>query len=195
MWDCREAADVERRPKTATSTQWVVLEELSIPHLQQYRDILCRLGQKEKSCGFICGRKELAGWNPLESCLMLHETLDLYGKLEELMPPYTQEDVRVYLKLNLGNLYHELCHRYLHSGQLEQELPRMYKSTLYLLQNLHWLRTGVYPMNTSELEACLCDTDRQILLTAAQYKQGEAVDAKEAFEQLFDWSAELLRQL
>ncbi|MBS6228557.1 MAG: nucleotidyltransferase domain-containing protein [Clostridium sp.] len=173
----------------------VVLEELSIPHLQQYRDILCRLGQKEKSCGFICGRKELAGWNPLESCLMLHETLDLYGKLEELMPPYTQEDVRVYLKLNLGNLYHELCHRYLHSGQLEQELPRMYKSTLYLLQNLHWLRTGVYPMNTSELEACLCDTDRQILLTAAQYKQGEAVDAKEAFEQLFDWSAELLRQL
>lgn len=100
----------------------VVLEELSIPHLQQYRDILCRLGQKEKSCGFICGRKELAGWNPLESCLMLHETLDLYGKLEELMPPYTQEDVRVYLKLNLGNLYHELCHRYLHSGQLEQEL-------------------------------------------------------------------------
>lgn len=155
----------------------VVLEELSIPHLQQYRDILCRLGQKEKSC------------------LMLHETLDLYGKLEELMPPYTQEDVRVYLKLNLGNLYHELCHRYLHSGQLEQELPRMYKSTLYLLQNLHWLRTGVYPMNTSELEACLCGTDRQILLTAAQYKQGEAVDAKEAFEQLFDWSAELLRQL
>ena len=173
----------------------VVLEELSIPHLQQYRDILCRLGQKEKSCGFICGRKELAGWNPLESCLMLHETLDLYGKLEELMPPYTQEDVRVYLKLNLGNLYHELCHRYLHSGQLEQELPRMYKSTLYLLQNLHWLRTGVYPMNTSELEVCLCDTDRKILLTAAQYKQGEAVDAKEAFEQLFDWSAELLRQL
>ncbi len=128
-------------------------------------------GTKEKSCGFICGRKELAGWNPLESCLMLHETLDLYGKLEELMPPYTQEDVRVYLKLNLGNLYHELCHRYLHSGQLEQELPRMYKSTLYLLQNLHWLRTGVYPMNTSELEACLCGTDRQILLTAAQYKQ------------------------
>lgn len=126
---------------------------------------------------------------------MLHETLDLYGKLEELMPPYTQEDVRVYLKLNLGNLYHELCHRYLHSGQLEQELPRMYKSTLYLLQNLHWLRTGVYPMNTSELEVCLCDTDRKILLTAAQYKQGEAVDAKEAFEQLFDWSAELLRQL
>ena len=111
------------------------------------------------------------------------------------MPPYTQEDVRVYLKLNLGNLYHELCHRYLHSGQLEQELPRMYKSTLYLLQNLHWLRTGVYPMNTSELEVCLCDTDRKILLTAAQYKQGEAVDAKEAFEQLFDWSAELLRQL
>ena len=173
----------------------VVLEELSIPHLQQYRDILCRLGQKEKSCGFICGRKELAGWNPLESCLMLHETLDLYGKLEELMPPYTQEDVRVYLKLNLGNLYHELCHRYLHSGQLEQELPRMYKSTLYLLQNLHWLRAGVYPMNTSELEVCLCGTDRKILLTAAQYKQGEAVDAKEAFEQLFDWSAELLRQL
>ena len=26
----------------------VVLEELSIPHLQQYRDILCRLGQKER---------------------------------------------------------------------------------------------------------------------------------------------------
>ena len=50
-------------------------------------------------------------------------------------------------------------------------------------------------MNTSELEVCLCGIDRKILLTAAQYKQGEAVDAKEAFEQLFDWSAELLRQL
>ena len=35
----------------------VVLEELSIPHLQQYRDILCRLGQRRKAAALSAAER------------------------------------------------------------------------------------------------------------------------------------------
>ncbi|MFQ7293115.1 MAG: hypothetical protein ACLRQ0_12900 [Monoglobales bacterium] len=37
--------------------------------------------------------------------------------LAELIPSHTREDERNYVKLSLNNLYHELCHRYIHSDR------------------------------------------------------------------------------
>ena len=42
-----------------------------------YRGILERIGHRNKSCGFICGREDMALWNPLEVCQLTHTTRDL----------------------------------------------------------------------------------------------------------------------
>ena len=48
-----------------------VLEGLSAADLDAYRQIVQGLPWAEKACGFICGREELAAWNPLEiACLL-----------------------------------------------------------------------------------------------------------------------------
>ena len=116
----------------------VIIDDMTIHDLNDYRNILMLIGYFEKSCGFICGKEELQNWNPLEICQLLHTTKDYYGKLKDFAPSYTYEDERNYVKLSLGNLYHELCHRYIHSDKKKNEdkLPMTCKSIFFIIQNI-----------------------------------------------------------
>ena len=121
----------------------VVIEGLTTSDLTAYRGILERLGDFDKSCGFICSREDLANWNPLEICNLLYSTKDYFGVVRELVPAYTREDIRNFVKMSLNNLYHEICHRYIHQDTQKNEaaLPFTYKGAFFILQNLHYLRT------------------------------------------------------
>ena len=80
----------------------VILDRFSVQDMDQYREILKRIGFFERSCGFICGRDELLCWNPLEVCQLRHTTKDLLGVLTDYLPSATQEDEVNYVKLSLG---------------------------------------------------------------------------------------------
>ncbi len=95
----------------------VVIDSLSVSDLSEYRNIVMSLDDYDKSCGFICGKQELKNWNPLEICNLIHSTGDCYGELLTLVTDYTEEDVRNFTKLSLNNLYHEICHRYIHAAR------------------------------------------------------------------------------
>ena len=64
----------------------VIIDDITIHDLNNYRNILMIIGYFEKSCGFICGKEELQNWNPLEICQLLHTTKDYYGKLKDFVP-------------------------------------------------------------------------------------------------------------
>lgn len=100
--EARESSDID---------VMVILEEFTVEKMAEYREILKRVGNFNKICGFICGRKEMKNWNRFEICQLLHETKDYYGTLSQLVPAYSRQDVQDYLKTGAGNLYHELCHR------------------------------------------------------------------------------------
>lgn len=172
----------------------VILEELTLDAMEQYRQILHRIGNWERSCGFLCGRKEMLHWNRLEICQLVHETKDYYGRLSDFVPSYTRKDVQTYLKLGVGNLYHELCHRYLHGSreELEQTLPFLYKASFYLLQNRCWLQTGAYILNRQELLEQLTGLDREVLKLGMQLRAGEKTEAQQLYETLFGWCQQLL---
>ena len=55
----------------------VILDRFSVREMDIYRDLLKRIGFYERFCGFICGREEMARWNPLEVCQLRHTTKDL----------------------------------------------------------------------------------------------------------------------
>lgn len=67
----------------------------------------------ERSCGFLCGRDELAHWPPLEIRYLIHSTRDCYGRLADHIPACTRADAVGFVQLSVGNLYHEILHRYL----------------------------------------------------------------------------------
>lgn len=174
-----------------------VIDEIDVRDLERYREILMRVGDYEKSCGFICGKEELSHWNPLEVCHLLHTTKDLYGSLSRLLPEYTPEDTKKFVLLSVGNLYHEIGHRFIHADRERNRaaLPGSYKAVFFILQNLIYLRTGSFYGTKKELLHALDGRDREVLEALLHQQSGLVMDFDDAFALLFSWCQKTLREL
>ena len=175
----------------------VIIDSLSIADLNRYKAIICQMEDPEKSCGFICGKEDLAHWNPLEICHLLHTTQDYYGKLAEFVPTYTDDDVRNFARLSVNNLYHEITHRYIH-GSPDKNAARIaasYKGVFFILQNVHYLETGVFVQRKAELLERLEDEDREILTIAIALGNEESFDFNTIFSVLHIWCRNVLNRL
>jgi len=164
----------------------VVIDGFSIKDMNRYRDILKKIGYYEKSCGFICGKEELARWNPLEICHLIHTTKDLFGTLKALLPSSTRMDEKNYVKLSIGNLYHEICHRYIHAD-LETNIAQFRatcKGLFFLIQNLHYLESGNFVTTKAALKMQVSESDLKIL-KLSELPDNFAFD--EALSVLFQW--------
>ena len=174
-----------------------VIDTLTVNDLECYRNILADIGYYEKSCGFICGKAELANWNPLEICHLLHTTKDIYGTLSELLPDYSHADEKNFIKLSLGNLYHELCHRYVHSDSEKNiaKLPYAYKSVFFILQNIYYMENGVFYNSKNELTDHLDGISKEVMHLATALQNNSDYDFDYAFNLLFSWCQETLKRL
>ena len=174
-----------------------VIRDMTVADLDAYRKAIDSLEGVDKSCGFICGLDEMQHWNPMEICHLLHTTKDYLGTLTDIVPAYTETDVRTYVQMSLGNLYHELCHRYIHSPREESiaALPLTYKAVFFILQNLHYLRTGCFIGTKIELLTALSSQDKQVLETAIALSQGETFDFDAAFSLLLTWCKDTMIHL
>lgn len=174
-----------------------VIDELSVSDLCSYRSIIESLEHFDRSCGFICSKEDLRCWNRLEICNLLHSTKDYYGTLKDLLPAYTQEDIRTFVKMSINNLYHEICHRYIH-GEADKNaegLPFTYKGVFFILQNLYYLTEGRFIFTKRELLSCLEGKDRKVLERVIGYGNGNTYDFEESFQLLFSWCQETLSVL
>lgn len=174
-----------------------VIDNMCVGDLDLYRETLMDVGYYEKACGFICGKDELAAWNPLEACHLLHTTKDLYGTLSEYLPEYTLEDEKNYVRVSIGNLYHELCHRYLFAGRQKSivKLPAACKQVFYILQNLFFIESGVFYNSKAELIAHLEGQDKEVLTVCLDLQNTTEFDFNAAFSLLLSWCQETLKKL
>ena len=138
----------------------------------------------------------MAAWNTPEVCHLLHTTRDLYGRLADFVPAYTREDVIQYVKVSVGNLYHELCHRYIHASREtnQSHLPMTCKAVFFILQNVHYLKTGSFVATKKELLEALEGDDREILALSLRLSEGESPDFDNAFAGLLRWCQGTLTQ-
>ncbi len=164
----------------------IVLEDLSVGDMDAYREILKGIGDYEKSCGFICGKDEMMRWNPLEVCQLRHTTRDLFGELEALLPSATREDEINYVKVSLGNLYHELCHRYIYADRKRNvaAFRGACKGLFFLIQNLHFLEKGSFAVTKRELKEQVSEEDRAML---GMTELPDDYDFDAAFRLVFRW--------
>ena len=163
-----------------------VLDGFTVEDMDAYRAILTEIGDADKACGFICGKDEIMHWNPLEVCQLRHTTKDLYGVLSDLLPDATREDEVRYVQICLGNLYHELCHRYIYADRAKNRsaFRRTCKSLLFLVQNLHYLESGVFALTGCELAKSVSAEDRAMLLMSAL---PDDFDFDSSFRTVFQW--------
>lgn len=174
-----------------------VVDGLSVSDLEKYRALVFSLEEPEKSCGFICGKTDLANWNPLEICHLLHSTRDYFGRLRSLVPSYTEQDVRYYVRLSVNNLYHELCHRFIHAerSKTAAALPFLCKNAFFILQNLFYLKQGRFPQTKAELLPLLSGRDQAVLKLAMEPQPWASADFAACFDLLFTWCQETLNAL
>ena len=172
----------------------VIIDQLGIADLDAYRAAIESLDHFDKSCGFICSKADMANWNPLEICHLLHSTKDYFGVLREFVPDYTQQDIRNFVKLSLNNLYHEICHRYIHASAEANRtaLPATYKGVFFILQNLHYLTHGEFIGTKAELLTVLDGKNRAVLERAMST---DSFDFDDSFALLFTWCQETLLSL
>ena len=173
----------------------VVIDQLSVADLDCYRTAIESLDSFDKACGFICSAADLKNWNPLEICNLLHSTKDYYGTLASLVPEYTERDIRNFVKMSVNNLYHELCHRYIHSDPAKniQRLPATYKGVFFILQNLYYLKQGVFVGTKAELLPLLSGKDRAVLERSLELNNANTYDFADCFELLFAWCQETIK--
>lgn len=172
----------------------IVLDRLSVADMDKYRDILEKIGWSEKSCGFICGREELACWNPLEVCQLRYTTKDLYGTLSDHLPDAAREDEINYVKVSLGNLYHELCHRYIHANREKNVLGfrGTCKGLFFMIQNMHYLESGEFVTTKKALKEKVTEKDRGMLMMA---EMQDDYDFEKAFPAVFEWCREAFSRI
>lgn len=175
----------------------VVIDGLGVSDLDHYRAIIQSLEHFDKSCGFICSKTDLENWNPLEICHLLKSTKDYFGVLSQLVPGFTEENVRDFVKLSLNNLYHEICHRYIHGefNKNVEKLPGTYKGVFFILQNLYYLNHGQFIATKAELLSLLKGNHRAVLERSIELNTGIAYNFPESFELLFAWCQETLKSL
>lgn len=172
----------------------IVIDAMTVADLDAYRQAVLSLPDANKSCGFICGKDELLHWNPPEICHLLHSTKDYHGVLADLVPAYSRHDAIAFMKLSIGNLYHEICHRYIHASQQENRsaLPATCKQVFFILQNLHFLETGSFIGTKQELLAALSGKDKLALEASVSLGSGTSFDFEETFALLYSWCQETL---
>ena len=164
----------------------IILEDFSVEDMNLYRELLKRIGNYEKSCGFICGIEEMMRWNTLEVCHLRHTTKDLFGALKDFLPSATREDEINYVKMSLGNVYHELCHRYIHANR-ERNIAAFRgscKNAFFLIQNLHFLESGSFEVKKGALKEQVSEEDRVILELS---ELPDDYDYDTAFRLMFCW--------
>lgn len=175
----------------------VMIDDLSVSDLDSYRSIILTLEEPDKSCGFICSKTDIENWNPLEIWHLLNSTKDYYGILSRFVPEYAECDIRNFVKLSLNNLYHEICHRYIHSERNTtiEELPSAYKSVFFILQNLYYLEHGEYIPTKIQLLPLLSGKHQAVLKRSMELRNGVAHNFPEDFQLLFTWCQDTLKSL
>lgn len=174
-----------------------VIDGFSVEDLKTYQKALVSVGNFDKSCGFICGKSDLEHWNPLEICHLLNTTKDYYGTLEDLVPAYTQEDERNYVKFSLNNLYHEICHRYIHADREKNisKLPMTCKSVFFIMQHLYYLNSDKFISTKRELLQCVQGEEKSVLELSISLQNNNDYDFEKAFSLLFHWCQKALSEI
>ncbi len=167
----------------------VILDGLTVADMDLYGDILDKIGDSDRACGFICSCEDMKNWNPLEICQLKFTTKDLYGILSDFLPVWTHKDEVNYVKLSLNNLYHTLCHSYIHTDRdnLKSNLPSLYKAAFFILQNIHYLESGEFVSAKVELLEKLRGEDKAIMETVAALNNEVTIDFDTHYDRLFSW--------
>ena len=165
----------------------VILDELTMEDLPRYRCMLDTLPNRQLTCGFLSGRQEILNWEPADLFQFYHDTLPIYGSLDDLLPLIDDKAVDRAIKMGAGNIYHGCVHNMLH-GKSEDTLRGLYKAASFLVQAICYRQTGTYIRHQTQLLTQVSPEEKVIVETFLSLKSGGEVAFDEMSGTLFRWA-------
>ena len=163
----------------------LILDEFTPEDLRKYRHMLDTLPEREKICGFVSGRDELLNWEASELFQFCNDTVPIKGSLDEVLARVDAEAVKRAVKAGACGIYHACVHNFLHERDAET-LKGLYKSAVFVLQAVYFMRTGRYIRKHRELLSAVTPDERRIITP-------EASGFDELSVRLFTWAGKVIR--
>ena len=174
----------------------VILDKLGMKDLEKYDEIISKMEDREKICGFISGKEELSCWEKADVFQFYYDTEPLVGNLDFILPTIKKSDIRRAILVGSCNIYHVCGHNIIHEKDLEI-LYSLYKAASFVLQAKYYYETGRYIKKKADLLPKLSEQDRKILEIYMEIKELENI-TKEKFlnfsEELFNWASVLIKE-
>ena len=175
----------------------VILDELGAADLRAYRQMIEKMPEREKMCGFVSGKSELAHWPRADLFQFYYDTQPILGDLCDLFPRPGRGEAREALKLGAANLYHAACHCYLFEEGKAQTLAMLYKGIFFLLQADAFCKEEIYYDSKKALGQALSGEEawlfeRCMRRDAISNAQGQELD--ELFTRLIAWCAKKMAE-
>lgn len=168
----------------------VILDTLTADDLRAYSVMLDGLPNRELVCGFVSGREELLRWEPSDLFQFVYDTTPVIGSLDMLLERMDDEAIERAIRIGACNLYHACVHNMVHEKSVEL-LRGFYKAAVFVIQALHFRRTGRYVKQKAILRTEAQAPERILLENELYLKGCETVSAVEFWSlstTLFEWA-------
>ena len=174
----------------------IILDKVEIEDLKKYDEIISKMEDREKICGFISGKEELINWEKADVFQFYYDTEPLVGNIDFLIPTIKKSDVRRAILVGSCNIYHMCGHNILHEKDLEL-LFSLYKAASFVLQAKYYYETGRYIKKKADLLPKLSEQDEKILKIYMEIKKIENTSEGKFLNystELFNWSSLLIKE-
>lgn len=171
----------------------LILDNLTVSDILDYRMVLDRLPNRELICGFFSGRNEILNWHPADLFQFYHDAKPIRGDLNDLVPLLDDSVVSQAIKIGAGNIYHGCLHNMLHNRN-EEILRGLYKSAAFVVQGIAYQQKGQYFTKMSDLLDVVSSVDRKVIEISRLLKNGGKIEFDLMSETLFLWSQALIAE-
>jgi hypothetical protein len=147
----------------------IVLDALELADLGAYRNIVQGMAHREKACGFICGKSDIAAW-PVGEIFQFSRCRTLAGSLDGLVRLPDEAEMRAHMATMASALYHEAAHHYVFGPRGDADsLKGAYKAAFFVLQEWVFVDRGQYVPKRKDLLAHLSGNNKAVLDTLIRW--------------------------
>ena len=171
----------------------VIFDKLKMDDLKKYDEIISKMSCREKICGFLSGKDELANWEKSDLFKFYYDTKAIYGKLDFILPLIKKEKVKQAVLIGGCNIYHACCHNIIHEKSLDI-LKALFKQAVFVLQAKYFYDTENYVSKKKDLIDKLEAEDKHILELYFTIKSADKTEEFDNYSnELFVWSSRLIK--
>lgn len=171
----------------------VIFDKLKMDDLKRYDEIISKMSCREKICGFLSGKDEMANWEKSDLFQFYYDTKAIYGKLDFILPLIKKENVKQAVLIGGCNIYHACCHNIIHEKSLDI-LKALFKQAVFVLQAKYFYDAENYVSKKKELIDKLEAEDKHILELYFTIKSADKTEEFDNYSnELFVWSSRLIK--